>query len=261
MDAEAIISYIHKEYPNVSVSGLAKEFKYSETYFCKKFKKTFGLPPQDFITAIKLQNSLEDILINDHLIIKSMLDNGYLSEGSFNNKFKHAMILPPQKLKSNFATIYEQYFRIENSISENLPDKSLVPAFNVNVICDIEFKGLVFIGLFKKPIPNTSPIIGKVIFNFNKKDRVSFSNVQPGTYYCLACVIHKTKNPMKLFILKDNLRGRVIEPINVPTYTDYTLILRNPEITDPPITMNLPLLLINMVKANKDEYRTDLDKK
>lgn len=165
------------------------------------------------------------------------------------------MILSPKQLTTQYNKIYSDYKLHEDDelIEESCEETDLT----VHLTCEEQFEGIIFIGLFKKPIPNQSPVIGKAILKFDKERDVYFHDVPPGVYYCLACVIHKTYNPLKIFVHKDNLRGRVEDKMTFPGKYKKSLNLRPPLPEDPPITLNLPLLFINILKEHKNEYRAD----
>lgn len=51
---------------------------------------------------------------------------------------------------------------------------------------------MTFVGLFKTPIPNHAPIIGKAVIPKKVNNRCTFKNIPDGKYYILACSVEKT---------------------------------------------------------------------
>lgn len=255
MDINKVLEYFKTHYNDMTVKEAAHYFGYSESHFYRVFKKETGVTPQDYLVSLKVQNSVEELLKTNASVLNIQLKSGYLSEGTFTNRIKKSMILSPKQLTTQYNKIYSDYKLHEDDelIEESCEEADLT----VHLTCEEQFEGIIFIGLFKKPIPNQSPVIGKAILKFDKERDVYFHDVPPGVYYCLACVIHKTYNPLKIFVHKDNLRGRVEDKMTFPGKYKKSLNLRPPLPEDPPITLNLPLLFINILKEHKNEYRAD----
>lgn len=259
VDINEVIDFFKAHYNHMTVKEAAAHFGYSESHFCREFKKAMGIAPREYLVALKVQNSVEHILISKKSILNTQLRAGYLSDGSFTNRIKKSMTLSPKQLMKQSTDIFTNYKLHENDeVNEAAVDQ---PDMTLNVVCSEIFEGIVFVGLFKKPIPNQPPVIGKAILKFDRVKTVYFNEVPPGRYYCLACVIHKTYNPLKLFVHKDNLRGILDTVIDIPGKYEETLLLRPPLPTDPPITLNLPLMFLNALKKHTTEYRADSDKK
>ncbi|MGL4382230.1 MAG: AraC family transcriptional regulator, partial [Bacilli bacterium] len=108
---------------------------------------------------------------------------------------------------------------------------------------------LTFIGLFKSPIPNHTPIIGIALL---KKTKYQFNNIPPGKYYLLVCSLKKSINPFKYFFLDDCLRGMVDKPLIFPVDSNkcIEIVLRTKIESDPPILVNIPKLLFDTYKDN-----------
>lgn len=255
MDIVAIISHIKAESSTVTVHALADKFGYSEAYFSRAFKQEVGISPSEYIQAVKREQAIEEIITNDRSILSSQLKAGYLSEGSFSNLIKKAMSISPKQLSKKKLEIMKDY---NDSEKDYLEQKDVAGYdLRVSIKCSETFDGIVFVGLFKRPIPDGPPVIGIPILNYPKKNCVDFCNVPVGSYYVMACVIHKTLDPTKLFVLKDNLRGKVDTPFEFPGTYNCELLLRPPHISDPPITLNLPKLFIETVKNKVKEFRSD----
>ena len=255
MDIVAVISHIKAESSTVTVHALADKFGYSEAYFSRAFKQEVGISPSEYIQAVKREQAIEEIITNDRSILSSQLKAGYLSEGSFSNLIKKAMSISPKQLSKNKLEILKDYNDSEKDYLEEAGDVGY--DLHVNITCSEKFDGIVFVGLFKKPLPDRPPVIGIPILNYPKNNCVDFSNVPPGSYYVMACVIHKTLDPTKVFVMKDNLRGKIDTPFEFPGKYNCELLLRPPHISDPPITVNLPKLFIETVKSKVKEFRSD----
>lgn len=255
MDIERIIKYIKEASETMTVQDLADKSGYSVTYLSRAFKKEVGISPSEYIQAVKREKAIEEIISSDKTILSSQLKAGYLSQGTFTNLIKKAMSASPKQLSMSKTETLTAY----NESKENYTPGEIIAPYDLRVKISTEepFEGIVFVGLFKKPIPDRPPVIGIPLLNYPKKDYVDFRHIPDGSYYVLACVIHKTLDPRKLFVLKDNLRGRVETRLDFPHTYDCELVLRPPHISDPPITLNLPKMFIEVVRGRTSEFRSD----
>lgn len=110
-----------------------------------------------------------------------------------------------------------------------------------------DFKGIIFSGLFLKPNPNHTPLMGRCRV---KNYHYDFYHLPPGTYYPLACGIRISSNPFNYFKLDNAMRACDGQNITFPLTKNeqITLQLRPKEKNDPPITINLPNILSNAIK-------------
>lgn len=255
MEIEMVIKAIKKEPELITVKTLAKDFGYSEAYFSRVFKQAVGISPSEYIQAVRRERAIEEIVSRDDSILSSQLKSGYLSEGSFSNFIKRAMSIPPKKLKDTKDSVLKEYNDVTSDYEAVEESQEVDLALTLDAT--ESFDGIVFVGLFTKPVPDRPPVIGIPVIKYTPGVKVNFRNIPDGSYYVLACVIHKTLDPRKLFVLKDNLRGMIHEPFKFPGKYEHKLLLRPPEISDPPITLNLPKLLIETIQNKKTEHRSD----
>lgn len=102
--------------------------------------------------------------------------------------------------------------------------------------------GLIFIGLFLRPIPNHRPVAGVAL---RETRSYIFNKVPPGTYYVMTCAIKKSDNPLDYFLLQKSLRAQHYRPVTFPIegVTHLILTLREARVEDPPILFNFVKLL------------------
>lgn len=247
-----VIEYIKDNYQTITVKELAKNFYLSESHFCRTFKKKVGISPQDYLVGIKIEKSVENLVDSKDLILSSQIKGGYLSEGSFTNRIKKSMNLSPKTFTNEKMTIYKEFKDFENiEILEKAGESDLTVVLHSKE----QINGMVFVGLFPKLLPNGPPVIGKVIQNYEYGAKIQFKNIPKGSFFLMACVIHRPFNLKSLFVHKDNFRGLVFSPFKFPGKYSTSLELRPPVFQDPPITLNLPFLYLYMMKNRSDEYR------
>ncbi len=134
-----------------------------------------------------------------------------------------------------------------------IPLESATPSVTCQINAPPTFKGIIFVGLFPKPIPDQPPIVGTAL-NHQQKS-CTFSKVPEGEYYVLAAAIRKSLNPSNYFILSHALRGIAEESVKIEkssnVYREVTL--RELLVHDPPILINLPKLLLDTKKRKQEE--------
>ncbi|WP_442600639.1 helix-turn-helix transcriptional regulator [Paenibacillus sp. KN14-4R] len=233
---------------DVTSSQMAEHVGYSPYHFSRMFKKATGISPRQYLSALRIESGKTTLLKESSLLLKVLIAIGFRSQGSFNTKFKQFVGVSPKKFRSLSGSLSANVKQLEHE------DLSLMPSHDVGnpqIKCLIEaptsFHGIIFVGLFPRPIPDQRPIVGTAI---TRKRTCSFSGVPPGTYYLLSAGIQWSLNIKDYFILDHALRGMHPTPIQIKENSELnvTVSLREPLPTDPPIVVNLPLLLFEQQK-------------
>lgn len=235
----------------ITSEQLAAYVGYSPSHFTRVFKSITGISPRHYLSALRIESGKSNLLKAPSLLVKVLLSIGFRSAGSFNTRFKENVGVTPQKFRnmsnalSSYMNQYENQELVVNTSDLNTSQK---------ICCHIEvpdsFRGMIFVGLFPRPIPDQRPITGTAL---NRKNRTCiFTNVPDGTYYVLVAGIPWSLNPKDYFLLDHSLRGIFPSAIHVTEKTDITVTikLRAPLPFDPPIVVNLPLLLFEQM-SNK----------
>ena len=108
-----IISYIGENYKNeISLNTLAKQEYLSVFYLSKFFLKYMGMNFSTYISSIRLQHAVKDLIYTDMSISQIALDNGFSNEKSFLNTFKEEYRDTPsqyrKKVNNNSSDFVEQ---------------------------------------------------------------------------------------------------------------------------------------------------------
>jgi AraC-like DNA-binding protein len=245
-----ITTYIRNNISNeLTVEQAAEHFNYSFSHFSREFKKATGFSAAEFISALKIEYSIR-VLGKNSTILKAQLNSGYLSSGTFSNFFNRFTGLSPKQYQKNINHLFEGLKTHEQKEEEGAINYPPIPfkKFSenkcfVHVKSPEDFKGIIFVGLFDKPLSNRLPVRGRAL---TKSRTCAFDDdVPPGDYYLLVCAIERQVNPLKYFVLDDCLRDVRHEPVVFPLKNtlECTLTLRKIVPEDPPITINLPKLL------------------
>ncbi|MDR3338242.1 MAG: helix-turn-helix domain-containing protein, partial [Treponema sp.] len=228
---------------------VAAHFGYSLSHFSREFKKEMFISASEYISALKIEQSIKNLGKKD-TVLKAQLETGHLSSGTFSNFFSRFTGLSPKQFQTEMDGLYD---KIKTHVEKDeegaihyppLPGKfASLNKCIVHIKAPNDFKGIIFAGLFDKPVSTRLPVMGKALV---KSRTCAFEDaLPPGNYYILVCAIPHILNPLNYFLLDNALRHVRREPIEFPLKTtqEFTLTLRKLEPDDPPITINLPKLL------------------
>lgn len=260
---ESIITYMEAHASDgIKIEEVAAEFGYSKFHFSREFKKITGISPNQYLASLKLTSGIESIL-EGQSITDSQMEAGYSSSGTFSTTFLKNTGLSPrtysQKINELFDTAKQHEIVNEDSDSlfyRNPLYPTVLAPYKLTVTIEVpeSFKGLVFSGLFLSPNPNHQPVMGRCRV---KEFTYLFYHLPAGTYFPLACGIKKSLNPFSYFQLKKAMRACDGQKITFPLKKDeeLTLKLRESQVSDPPLVINLPNILSvgikQQIKRNK----------
>lgn len=95
-----IIKYIDENYKNnITLSDLASLVYMNESYFSSYFKKNIGISLTKYLAAMRLQNSIKDLLSKDKNINEIALSNGFPNEKSYFKVFKQRYGITPTQFR------------------------------------------------------------------------------------------------------------------------------------------------------------------
>jgi len=162
--------------------------------------------------------------------------------GTFSFKFKQFVGQSPKQFQNNAVKLH-RFMNDYDEANLEIPVSVKLPAVRCTLEVPVFFKGIIFVGLFPRPIPDQRPVVG-IALGGTKKECI-FSKVPPGTYYALSTAIPWSLNPRDYFLLSKNLRGKSEGPVEISEdiFCEVHIKLRDPLPYDPPILINLPSLL------------------
>ncbi|MCZ8520404.1 MULTISPECIES: helix-turn-helix domain-containing protein [Paenibacillus] len=245
-ELDEIITFIHRHIDEpLPLSRLAGHAAYSPYHFTRLFKEKTGLPPQYYISSLRLQKA-KDLLLRTHLSVRDVsLEIGQQSLGTFTTRFTERVGMTPSEFR-NSAQQAAAHLRTLRSytdwdIAESLPASA--DRIEGSIRAEEPFEGVILIGLFARPIPEGIPLYGTVLPSLG---RFSFTGVKPGTYYLMATSVSWGMRTMEFLLPETTLRTRSKEPIVVTPHTrvpHQQVVLYPPRLDDPPILISLPLLM------------------
>lgn len=234
---------------DITSEQLAAHVGYSPYHFTRVFKSVTGISPRQYLSALRMESGKSALLKEPSLLVKVLLSIGFRSAGSFNTRFKQHVGVPPRAfgIRSEALTAYMNQFE-HRELSLPVPEKGAAPQITCRIEAPGSFRGLIFVGLFPRPIPDQRPVAGTALAG--GKRTCAFADVPPGTYYALAAGIPWSLHPKDYFVLDHAIRGKYHSAIEVTDRTELGIAiqLREPLPYDPPIVVSLPQLLFEKKK-------------
>lgn len=237
---------------NPTPAEIAGHFGISRFALSRRFRAETGLSLREYLAALKIEQSIANLVAGGS-IINAQLDAGHASAGTFSRLFRYHTGLSPRDYRNRsgeFARALEGELADRNrrAIAYRRfepPACRLAHPITLNISGQSPH-GVVFVGLFAEPVPRNTPVQGWAVFSGG---RVVITEMPAGEYYLLACEIVPSTNPLDYFHLDHCLRAKFAEPLVFPPERALThrITLRPLQAGDPPITLNLPKLLFDVV--------------
>jgi AraC family transcriptional regulator len=242
---ERVISTMRDDvsYP-YTLDTFAEIANYSPYHFARMFRSVVGVPPGEFLAALRFEQAKHLILHTDASITEICMEVGFASLGTFSARFKQLVGRSPAELRE-----------LPEALSDRLPQ--LTPCLGQRqvrtggqtlhgtILSTAPRKGHLFVGLFPSAIPQAAPVAGTLV---GGPGPFRVANVPQGTYRILAAQFPFGVDPL-VHLLPDAslLVGSDLRPITVAAGTPPRLArveLRPRVPTDPPIlTVLAPSLL------------------
>ena len=236
-----------------SLHEMAKIAYLSPFHFNRVFRQITGIPPTQFLYALRLEEA-KRLLLTTHLSVLNICYKvGYNSLGSFTTRFTQLVGLPP--------------FQLRRLPERSLPLPSAAIGESRQTFPSLTFSGsyaegrisapqsqtqAIFVGLFRTRIPQSRPVAGTVM---TSPGRYRIGPLPDGHYYLFAAALPAATEPLN-YLLPNTaslLVGGGQESVIVQggrVYGQTDIKLRQVRLTDPPILIALPSLLMDMELSN-----------
>jgi AraC family transcriptional regulator len=213
----------------------------SPYHFARVFKDVTGIPPGEFLGALRLERAKRLLLTTDLSVSEVCFEVGYESLGTFTARFKRLVGVSPGRMR-----------RLPERLASALEGTSdpIAPARGGGVSFSVVGSGLegaiIFVGLFPGAVPQGRPVAGTVL---EEPGAYSLSPVPDGLFQLMAAAVPAAGDVLKFLLPDAALRvGRAREPVLVRAGRAEgrpEVELRPPRITDPPVLVALlPALLL-----------------
>jgi AraC-like DNA-binding protein len=238
---QRVISALHERLDqNISLKEMAEVAYMSQYHFNRTFRRITGLPPCRFLTKLRVEAATRMLLDTDSTVTEICLEVGYTSLGTFIRRFSHMLGISPSGLRTLRRSTSENLMRRLERESACPPSEPW-PSVRGCVQAPSSFSGAIFTGLFPTPIPEGSPVACAINL---QPGPYLMSPVPRGRYYVFALGLPCPDNLDDFFRYQTALRGggQLIR-VNEDTVECEEIHLREAALTDPPVLLNLPLLL------------------
>lgn len=227
----------------LTLEDLAAVAYLSPFHFHRVFRRQIGIPPGEFLSALRLQAARRLLLTTPLSVIDICFEVGYSSPGSFTSRFTHLVGLSPRLLRQR-ANAFEP---LPAEPAEHCPMPSAGISMKHTLLGQISapaaFRGTIYVGLFSSPIPQGAPVR---CTRLSAPGWYLFHDVPDGVYHLRAAAfpvsadLHSSLLPGEKLLLGNNASALLIRHGQVSGDPD--LVLHPPRLTDPPLVMGLPLL-------------------
>jgi AraC family transcriptional regulator len=221
----------------------------SPFHFNRVFHQTTGLPPAQFLYALRLEAAKRLLLTTSLSVTEVCYEVGYNSIGTFTSRFTQLVGLPPRHFRALAQRIDDSFLELLFGEGAAIfKNGSRGPEVTGNIMPQ-HVKGLIFIGLFPTFIPQSRPVGGTLL---TSPGPYSIGPVIEGQYHVFAAAFPPVKD-LLAYLLPDaasllvgvGQRPAVLRKEQHGAPVD--IALRPVKITDPPILIALPLLLAEVL--------------
>lgn len=144
---EAIRNYIHEHYnERITINTFTNKYHLSESYFSKMFKEQIGVNFKDYLTDIRLLNSIYDLIHTREKIIDISEKHGFYNVSAYIHAFKLYYGVTPKKYRNMIQNKHAQFER-QNFFNEVDNERNLT-------LEEIKF----YLRKFKQKYTKTFPI-------------------------------------------------------------------------------------------------------
>ena len=242
---ERVVQVMHeKMFEELTLEDMAAVACMSPFHFNRVFRALVGIPPGQFLGALRLEVAKQLLLTTDKGILDICYEVGYNSLGTFSSRFTQFVGMAPgqfRQLSLAFEADAEQVL----SLVEPPAPPSAGPVLEGMVESERPLTGCIFMGTFDSAIPLARPITCAILaepgpFRIAVPEREHF--------YLFAAGMDAFQEPLDFLRTGKAVRGLGSAGPFVPDAGGQvaersTLRLRPPHILDPPLLIALPPLI------------------
>lgn len=235
----------------ISLQDMSRVAYISTFHFNRVFHQITGLPPNKFISAMRLGEA-KRLLLNTNLSITDIcFEVGYNSLSTFTRRFTERVGLGPRE----FRYLAERITPVSveslcSHYAEVTERATLHPSVEGFVESVKPGEGPIFVGLFQAHIPQSRPVGGALL---TSPGAFSIGSVPDGIYHLLAAALPRFSDTLG-YLLPDSAHlsvGAGNGPVIVRqgrANGRFNVSLRPMTLTDPPLLVSLPFLLSDALK-------------
>ncbi len=226
----------------------AEMANYSPFHFARMFRNAVGIPPGEFLAAIRFERAKELILRTDSSITDICFDVGFSSLGTFSARFKHLVGIGPAELRAMPEWLSDRL----PGLAEPEPPKPVGTGVSMDglVTSPVPATGHLYIGLFPAAIPQSMPVSGT---RRAGPGPFTLNDIPPGAFRLMAALFPDSPDPLDHLLPGPSLLvavdPRPVVAIPNTHHRQLHLELRSLAPTDPPILTALAPIALNLLAS------------
>src|SRR6266481_156474 len=226
----------------LSLAAMARIAFASPYHFNRTFRQVTGLPPFRFLYAMRLEAARHLLLHTEQKVVDICYEVGYNSLGTFTRRFTDLLGVSPQGLRRIARHAMERELNADNLPGAKITQTWSGTGLHGCVTVPVGFHGLVFIGLFRSPIPQGLPAACSFT---TEAGLYRMENLPEGTFHLFAVGLRFPITAAAYFDYSSALRGggQIIRVSRGQVQGSTYVALRSPSPFDPPILLTLPVLI------------------
>ncbi len=224
----------------MSLGSMAKIASTSRYHFNRTFRQVTGVPPSQFLYALRLERAKQMLTHTRKKIIDICYGVGYNSVGTFTRRFTDMLGISPKAFRELAQSSSRSIANYQDGAMEENPAPGCCVSGLVNA--PSRFHGLIFVGLFETPIPKGKPLACAIV---NQSGPYQFGGAPQGEYFLFALGLEDPIHAPDCFHYESALRGggQLLRISRNSVKGSTYLRLRPPSPFDPPILLALPVLM------------------
>ncbi len=238
----------------LSLRSLARIGFASPYHFARTFRSVTGLPPLHFLSALRLDVARTLLLHTRRKVIDICYDVGYSSVGTFTRRFTGCFGVSPQQFRVLAQSSRHETHDHQNVMASRARRPAGASLFG-HVMTPSEFKGIVCVGLFTTPIPQSKPVACTIAA---RNGDYQMLDIPEGKLFLFALGLELPIQRHDCFCHDSALRagGHSVRVCGESIIGDTNLLLRPPLSTDAPILLFLTEL---MQRISRERQRYDAE--
>ncbi len=232
----------------LTLSEIADSAQLSAFHFNRIFRNIVGVPPSVYLAALRIEQAKKLLLRTTLSVTSICFDVGYNSLGTFTTRFTQFVGANPTHLRrlcqdKELSTFFRDWEHLKNNLGvlQCSREKSAIRGY---IDVSQPFDGLIFVGAFRDPIPQGTPIGCTILAGSGD---YAITTLPQGKYYLFAAAFQRSDDFIQMLEGSASQRYADQHPISIYQEdiqnTVYIKLLPM-SWTDPPILTALPLLLM-----------------
>jgi AraC-like DNA-binding protein len=237
----------------LTLQEIANSVQFSSFHFNRIFRSITGIPPSVYLAALRIEEA-KRLLMHTNLSVTSIcFDVGYNSLGTFTTRFTQFVGATPTHFRQisrdeSLAQFFQQWGDLKDllTIFNQRPIERMIEG---DVAVNEPFEGLIFIGLFANPIPQSAPVSCAVL---TEPGKYNLPAVPEGNYYLFAAAMQRSESFTAMLETTSALRCTRQQSLTIQAerlYHEIDLTLHPMSWTDAPILIALPWLLFSRITS------------